>query len=566
MSAQIETQIDSGILRASADATSPSGPIAWSDYPALVFSGSIASLGEIPCEPTANVPFKFAMVDPRCSAKDDFAHAPGMPLWPADRVEPVDGVCFVLADRGHPALGALLDQGAVEGEHFVVANAAMCRSADALRRAQLIDFSARIDGDDTVFLLGFGDQGKKVAAHLCEERGVPASRIHVIDQGKDSLQRAQSNGHTVGRDCRSLAMASAVIYSPLAHHAALHSILEQARRVGLPVFDNSTCVSGRRQFRQCEVLSLDAATARAIAVHGALISRKPHGLPLNVSIVREDRRVFGGVELRHLTSGHSAELHEARAPIDLGAASPSDRLALSTFAGLTHAYVSIIKTPALPVFAARDLCAQVWAAATSRVLPAQHECDLGSTRFERLIKRHIGGAEIVMASQSSTQQVVLGIAANHYATDSPIVEIGSALGGSGAIMAAATDENRPLFHSIDPDTATRHVMRWAFEQQDQLDRLKQIIDISDRAIHQLTHLRAQAGLVFIDGLHTADAMLNDFINYVPLVRPGGALLIHDVEPARYSVMRIVLERVLTDDRFEPKCLVDGLLVLERRGS
>ena len=574
MSAQIGTQRDSGVLSIRFSARSKSDlafasekPIVWSEYPALVFSGSTASLGEIPCEPTANVPFKFAMVDPRCAAADDFARSPGMalPLWPDSRVQPVEGVCFVLADGGHPALRALLDQGAVEGEHFVLADAVCRQSADAIRRVRLSNFVAQLGGDGPLLMLGFGDQGKKIAALLRDECNVPASRIHVMDSGEDSRRSARSNGHAVLLDCDALATAAAVIYSPEMRYAGLYSLVEQALRLELAVFDNSSGISGREQLRQSGIVWLDAATARAIDVRGTCICPKPHGLRLDVNIVREDRRLLHGVELQQLTSGHSAALHDSNAQFDLGPSSPNDRLAPSTFRGLSRAYLSIIRTPALAVFAARALCEQFWPEATASAFPAHHECDLGSTRFQRLLKRHIGGAEIIMASQCSTQQVMLGVAAQHYAADSPIVEIGSALGGSGAIMAAATDVHRPPFYSIDPDTATRHVMRWAFQQQDQLERLQQLIDTSDRAIHQLAHLREKAGLVFIDGLHTADAMLNDFINYAPLVRRGGALLIHDVEPARYSVMRVVLEKVLTDKRFEPQCLVDGLLVLERRG-
>ena len=170
---------------------------------------------------------------------------------------------------------------------------------------------------------------------------------------------------------------------------------------------------------------------------------------------------------------------------------------------------------------------------------------------------------MVTASQTSGQQVTLAAVAAAYAADSPIIEIGSALGGSGAIMAAATDALGPPFYSIDPETATRHIMRWAFQEIDQLARLNQINLTSDDAILQLQHLRSRAGLVFIDGLHTYAATLADFMNYASFVKPGGALLIHDVEPARYSVLRVVIEHVLADPRFTPKCMVDGLLVLER---
>jgi hypothetical protein len=66
-------------------------------------------------------------------------------------------------------------------------------------------------------------------------------------------------------------------------------------------------------------------------------------------------------------------------------------------------------------------------------------------------------------------------------------------------------------------------------------------------------------------LHTAAAVAADFHAYGELAAVGGALALHDAAPQIYSVLRVVVEQVLPDHRFRPKCLVDGLLVLERVG-
>jgi predicted O-methyltransferase YrrM len=215
-------------------------------------------------------------------------------------------------------------------------------------------------------------------------------------------------------------------------------------------------------------------------------------------------------------------------------------------------------------FAAREFCLDLWPEATRRVFPSEHVIDLGATAFERMLRAHLDAREIVSTMQTAAQRVVLGIAAAHFATapDRPIIEIGSAFGGSALLMAAATTEASPGIVSIDPDAPTRDIMRFAFERNGHGQRLQQIVKTSDSAIADLRHLTRTCGLVFVDGLHTADAVARDFYAYAPLVAAGGALLFHDVCPALHPVMQAVIEHVLPDRRFKAKCLVDGLLVLE----
>src|SRR5690606_28501317 len=74
------------------------------EFPALVFSGDCQTLGELPGELTSATLYKFAMIDVRLDASQDFARTPHMalPLWDAGCVAPTDGVCFVLSDADHP--------------------------------------------------------------------------------------------------------------------------------------------------------------------------------------------------------------------------------------------------------------------------------------------------------------------------------------------------------------------------------------------------------------------------------------------------------------------------------
>lgn len=540
-------------------------PVVLGEFAALVFSGDRTVLGELPGELTAATMFKFAMEDRSLRCEQDFARSPGMPLplWPANRVRPIEGVCFVFADDAHPELIELRRMGAAEHEHFVIAETLLSHTADDARRAAVLNVIENIGSDGRILLLGYGDQGWRLAKWLCDDVGFEAQRVDVIEDNADGQKIAESDGHAVRSDA-DVHRYSAVLYSPLLKYDRLHTFLKRAHGAGMRVFDNSARHTGKERFHARGQVLLDPAADRLFSVKEARVRLRHDELPIeSAAVVREDVRVLGNVRIPHLTSGHRAIFHATDPEYDLSGRTSADRLHSQTFAGLRRAFISLRDRPDLSVFAARAHCHDLWPSATARVFPALRPADLGSTRFERILKRHIDGAEIIAASQTSAQQVVLGIVANQYASDAPIIEIGSALGGSAIIMAAATDRERPPIYSIDPETATRHVMRWGFEQHGQLDRLQQVIQTSDEAALQLQHWRGRAGLVFIDGLHTEAAMSADFVNYAPLVKPRGALLIHDVEPPRYSVLRVVIERVLPDPRFRAVCLVDGLLVLER---
>lgn len=543
-------------------------PICRGAFAALVFSGSRAVLGELPGEMTADTAFKFALADGRLPAEADFARAPGMPLpmWDIRGLEPTDGVCFVLSDRAHPAVAVLESQGAEEGRHFVIIDeSAMKRRVDRLDQ-WLAELMERIDESAKVLILGYGDQGARIALRLRSAFGLDAGRLLIVDHGSASAERAARDGLTVIAAGDAPAGAAAVVYSPLMRYERLYRLYEGAQAAGRPRLDNSAGAAGNER-PHCTAIgdvSLDEAALGAIAVDGWMLRPRPHGLPIEAIIVRHDARRLRGREVPHLHAGQRAPLHTPDSCIDLSRMRGDDDLAEATFIEARHAWVSLRDTPALAVFAAREFCHAIWPEATGRIFPALNPGRLGATALERLLARHVHRAEIARASQTSAQQVLLGIAAAQYAAGDPIIEIGSALGGSALLMAAATEKERSELRSIDPATADRDVMRFAFQREGLIDRLEQMVMTSEEAISRLGHLTGRAGLVFIDGLHTEAAALADLSNYAPLIRGGGALLVHDVTPARFSVFRVVLEHILPDERFMMRCLVDGLAVFERR--
>jgi predicted O-methyltransferase YrrM len=543
-------------------------PICRGVFAALVFSGSREALGELPGEMTADTPFKFALIDPRLPEEIDFARSPGMPLpmWDVSRLAPTDGVCFVFSDRAHPAAAALVGRGAEEGRHFVVVEGLLRTTRDDLLDRRLAELLQRIGPDGRILILGYGDQGARIARRLRSALDLNAGRLVIADHGRDSAERAERDGLTVIPPGQIPADVEAVIYSPLVRYNRLHRLFEQARSAGRPCLDNRAAASGDRRthFTAVGAVFLDEAAFSAISVDDRTLRACAHGLQIEAFIVREDLRRMRNREVRHLHTGQRAPLPTPDTCVDLSQRRPDDDLDPSTFIEPRRAWVSLRDTSSSSVFAAREFCRSIWPEATERAFPALNVACLGDTALERLLARHVHRAEIAQASQTSIQQVVLGIAAAHYATGHPIIELGSALGGSALLMAAATEAEGTAVCSIDPATADRDVMRFAFQREGFADRLHQHVMTSDEAIAHLQDLAGRAGLVFIDALHDEAAARADFRNYAPLVRTGGALLMHDVTPARFSVFRVVLEHILPDERFDIRCLVDGLAVFERR--
>jgi predicted O-methyltransferase YrrM len=546
-------------------------PICRGGYAAIVLCGRNDLLGEIAGEPTAHTRYKFVLPDPALRDDEDFARSGGSMLqrWPERDIRPIGGMCFVFTNAQHAAIERLLAAGAEPGEHFIVAAGLAEQHAPRDLEMRLADLVRSIPQDRPIVILGYGRQGRRIAACLRDRLAIPAERLRIHDRSAESRAAAQRDGLIVTDDDARIEGAAAVIASPLARYPAVRAQVQRARAAGVAVFDNAQSSGGLDHWQKRGRMLLDEAAARVFRIEddACIVCDEPALRPLlSASIIREDERVLGGVRLPQLQSGQAQTFAHARAG-DLGPQWPGDGLAAQTFGGFRRGFVSLGDRADLGLFAARELCCDVWPEATRQVFPSRHVLDLGATAFERLLKGHLDAREIVSTMQTPVQRVTLGIAAAHYAAGGgrPVIEIGSAFGGSALLMAAATAEQPypPAIRSIDPDAPTRDIMRFAFAREGYGDRLLQIVKTSDDAIAELKHLRDACGLVFIDGLHTRLAVERDFSNFAPLVANGGALLFHDVCPAIHSVMQAVIECVLPDKRFKAVCLVDGLLIVER---
>jgi predicted O-methyltransferase YrrM len=537
-------------------------------YVAVVFSGDEETIGEWANELTAGIPFKYAMRDPR-ELPSDFASRSGQWLkeWRWERVGAVDGVCFVLSDGEHPAIDEIESRGGVEGEHFVVIERMRLGGDEEEQRLRLSEVVEAIGEVETITLLGYGDQGQRLRRILCDDMGVASERVLVHDAGEDSRARARADGHALISSDQVLRADGAVIATPMLRVERFAAMLSAASDAGRLVFDNSSVRrSSKPMFTPTGKVWSDAAAARTIEVHGTAIRPGGHGLAIEVNVMRQDVRMMGKSEVVHLHGPQRMWMGPGVMGADLGERWPMDRWGDATFERMERVFVGISDGPALGVFAARELAMDVWPESTRRAFPTEDPGSMGSTVLERVLRRHIDRAEIAMASQSSAQQAMLGLVAAAHGTGMDIVEIGSALGGSSLLMAAATAGSDGRIVSIDPATGSRDIMRYTFGREGFLPRLRQLVMTSDEAIAVLRNEGCVADVVFIDGLHTFDATVSDIQNYAGLVRPGGALMVHDVEPARHGVLRAVMERLVPDPRFAMKCLVDGLAVFERKAG
>jgi predicted O-methyltransferase YrrM len=531
-------------------------PVLLGEYAALVFSGSRARLGEWPNEPTALTSRKYVLPDPRRMDAEDYAHGLSdlMDTWPHVPVEPAPGVCFVFDDAEHPYAQQLRDAGGMHGEDFVYVDDLERFAHDEAHDASLQDRLRPCAGVESIVLLGFGDQGSLIAPMLRGMDDVVPESICVVEDFEVGRRVAASMGLRAVSRTEAPASCDVVVYSPITEHRALADLYDRLVEHGAVGIDNRVYPELRPWLQTEGAFAFEPAAQRCLFVDDDEQSARVRSasVPVVAQIARHVMQPFGDSTMHALRTGMIQVL-----------SNPTEAVTVRDGAGAVQAVtVGVTHDRCLAAAAAHAFGTVLWPQATQRILPTANPWQYGQTVVERLLQRHIRRFEVAPPSQTTAQMIALAITAAHYATDAPIVEIGSALGGSGLLMAAATQSGQPII-SVDPGVAYRDVMRYIFEREHLGERLEQIVKPSDEAVADLAHLHESCGLVFIDGLHTEDQTRRDYFNYAPLVKPGGALLMHDVDPVRPSVIRVALE-IAADERFETMAWVDGLIVYQRR--
>ena len=128
--------------------------------------------------------------------------------------------------------------------------------------------------------------------------------------------------------------------------------------------------------------------------------------------------------------------------------------------------------------------------------------------------------------------------ARHYKPEF-VVEVGTFAGGTAVGFASAINENgRGKLICVDqdsysngtfPQVVKRNLARLRFPDSN----LQLCCGDSRTWLPKLAEtMREKAEIVLIDGDHTYDGALADLRNAVPLVKPGGFILVHDVDRSR----------------------------------
>ncbi|MGV1010045.1 MAG: class I SAM-dependent methyltransferase [Dermatophilaceae bacterium] len=195
-------------------------------------------------------------------------------------------------------------------------------------------------------------------------------------------------------------------------------------------------------------------------------------------------------------------------------------------------------------------------------------------------------AESVKGFLPADEGLALHAAGHHYIRDGLAVEIGSYCGKSTVYLGHAAYLGGGSVVTVDHHRGSEeHQVGWEYHDPelagsdgrlDTLPALRQtladaglesvVTPLVGRSVDVARWWRMPVELVFVDGGHTDEHARNDYRGWVPWVRVGGALVIHDVFPdpadggqAPHRIYRAALE----SGEFTETSATGSLRVLER---
>ena len=118
-----------------------------------------------------------------------------------------------------------------------------------------------------------------------------------------------------------------------------------------------------------------------------------------------------------------------------------------------------------------------------------------------------------------------------------VVEVGTNAGGTAVGIARALSENNEgKLICVDngkgvprvfPDVARNNIISAGLAEE----RFDLICEDSEAAIPRLaSQLKGRVGLYLVDAAHTFEAALADIGSGLPMLKPGGFILVHDIDP------------------------------------
>jgi MMP 1-O-methyltransferase len=169
-----------------------------------------------------------------------------------------------------------------------------------------------------------------------------------------------------------------------------------------------------------------------------------------------------------------------------------------------------------------------------------------------------------------------------------VLEIGSYCGRSAAIMGPACQQNNTILYSIDHHTGSEeqqpgeeyfdpelfdertggiNTLPFLRETLQKTGLEDTVVPIVSTSIVAGKMWQTPLAMVFIDGGHSFDAALADFLTWSPHILPGGFLVIHDIflDPDKGGqAPRKVYERAIATDCYTELAMTKTLGVLQRK--
>lgn len=210
-------------------------------------------------------------------------------------------------------------------------------------------------------------------------------------------------------------------------------------------------------------------------------------------------------------------------------------------------------------------------------------------RRKGLKYRSIFPYEAIPGWLSEDEAITLYELARELPANAPVVvEIGSWLGKSSLVLSKGLrGKERPTLYCIDPFNGDADATDKALYSQELgtmngslkdsfLANMKQhgVLDV----VHPLVgysfefadDFKEQIDLLFIDGNHAFEAVLKDYEQWSPLLRPGGMIAFHDVvmgtDPDPAGPAMVAKEYIFDSPLWADVKLVDSLLVARKNSE
>ena len=198
----------------------------------------------------------------------------------------------------------------------------------------------------------------------------------------------------------------------------------------------------------------------------------------------------------------------------------------------------------------------------------------------------IFGYEAIPGWLSENEAITLYELARSLPAERPVaVEIGSWLGKSSVVLSKGMKgKRRPALYCIDPfngdaDAGDRELYGREMVGMDRtleqtfLENMKKngVLDIARPVVaysfEVAPDFKEPIDLLFIDGNHDYEAVLQDYEQWSPLIKTGGVIAFHDVvfdpDPDPVGPVKVAKERIYDNPMWSDVRLVDSLLVARK---